>query len=211
MATVAGLSLSWPFIMDEEDIKAIARLFASMGDSYVELIATVAKQIYHTIGSEESMQLLMPLLELLHTLTRRIFNDIQLWHHLQLHLTSRLVFRVEFCQNYDELSEEDYKDFTHIRYAVSEVLADATSFGREETLRVLFMMLVKAVELAVRIKITVGNSIEAALYCIRSLYPLISPQEVVILPSEVPPEQAKKALELLCLPTVTHYKFAILV
>ena len=36
---------------DEEDVKAIARLFADMGDSYVELIATGNKFYYLFEGS----------------------------------------------------------------------------------------------------------------------------------------------------------------
>lgn len=38
-------------IQDEEDVKAIARLFADMGDSYVELIATGNKFYYLVDGS----------------------------------------------------------------------------------------------------------------------------------------------------------------
>lgn len=35
-----SFSNSYLCFQDEEDVKAIARLFADMGDSYVELIAT---------------------------------------------------------------------------------------------------------------------------------------------------------------------------
>ena len=37
---------SYIFFKDEEDVKAIARLFADMGDSYVELIATGMILVY---------------------------------------------------------------------------------------------------------------------------------------------------------------------
>ncbi|MCH94429.1 transportin-3-like, partial [Trifolium medium] len=66
---------------DEEDVKAIARLFADMGDSYVELIAT---------GSDESMLIVHALLEVAshpeYDIASMTFN---FWHNLQLNLTRR--------------------------------------------------------------------------------------------------------------------------
>uniref|UniRef100_A0A9I9ECK9 Uncharacterized protein n=1 Tax=Cucumis melo TaxID=3656 RepID=A0A9I9ECK9_CUCME len=58
-------------IEDEEDVKAIARLFADMGDSYVELIATSTSHPELDIAS----------------------MTFHFWHSLQLNLTKR------FCQN----------------------------------------------------------------------------------------------------------------
>ncbi|XP_022767965.1 transportin MOS14-like isoform X6 [Durio zibethinus] len=66
---------------DDEDIKAIARLFADMGDSYVELIAT---------GSSEAMMIVNALLEVAslpeYNIASMTFN---FWHSLQVILTKR--------------------------------------------------------------------------------------------------------------------------
>ncbi|KAF6983445.1 hypothetical protein CFC21_001630 [Triticum aestivum] len=64
---------------DEEDVKAIARLFADMGDSYVDLIAT-----------GDAMQIVNALLEVTsHSefdISSMTFN---FWHHLKRNLTGR--------------------------------------------------------------------------------------------------------------------------
>ncbi|GLT66515.1 hypothetical protein SLA2020_388750 [Shorea laevis] len=68
---------------DEEDVKAIARLFADMGDSYVELIAT---------GSDESMLIVNALLEVAshpeYYIASMTFN---FWHSLQVILTKGIL------------------------------------------------------------------------------------------------------------------------
>ncbi|KAK1565303.1 hypothetical protein Q3G72_023711 [Acer saccharum] len=70
-----------PLIQDEEDVKAIARLFADMGDSYVELIAN---------GLEESMLIVHVLLDVAshpqYDIASMTFN---FWHSLQVILTKR--------------------------------------------------------------------------------------------------------------------------
>ncbi|THU56155.1 hypothetical protein C4D60_Mb11t14270 [Musa balbisiana] len=152
---------------DEEDVKAIARLFADMGDSYIELIAT---------GSDDSMLIIQALLEVAshpeYDISSMTYN---FWHNLQTILTRResyltygsegsieaernrrlhvfrapfemlvslVSFRVEYPKDYEELSEEDHKDFKHTRYAVSDVLIDATTIlGGEQTLKILSMKL----------------------------------------------------------------------
>ncbi|RVX18666.1 Transportin MOS14 [Vitis vinifera] len=72
------------YFQDEEDVKAIGRLFADMGDSYVELIAT---------GSDESMLIVHALLEVAshpeYDIASMTFN---FWHNLQVNLTKRRVF-----------------------------------------------------------------------------------------------------------------------
>nr|GFB05925.1 transportin MOS14 isoform X2 [Tanacetum cinerariifolium] len=69
---------------DEEDVKAIARLFADMGDSYVELIAT---------GSDESMLIVHALLEVAahpeYDIASMTFN---FWHNLQICLIERELY-----------------------------------------------------------------------------------------------------------------------
>ncbi|KAL3618005.1 hypothetical protein CASFOL_038326 [Castilleja foliolosa] len=66
---------------DEEDVKAIARLIADMGDAYVELIAT---------GSDESMMIVQALLEVAShpefDIASMTFN---FWHSLQIILVER--------------------------------------------------------------------------------------------------------------------------
>ncbi|XP_020574116.1 transportin MOS14 isoform X2 [Phalaenopsis equestris] len=193
---------------DEEDIKAVARLFADMGDSYVELIAS---------GSEESMLIVHALLEVAshpeYDISSMTFN---FWHHLQLQLTRRESYssyesdvlidderkkrlhifhlpfqmlvtlvnsRVEYPQDYDDQSEEDQKDFKHIRYAVGDVLIDATEvLGGEATLKILFMKLVEAVGNYNNDENYKWQPVEAALYCIQAISQSVPPQEVEILP-----------------------------
>ncbi|KAK4844659.1 hypothetical protein QYF36_022806 [Acer negundo] len=74
---IKGIAMS----SDEEDVKAIARLFADMGDSYVELIAN---------GSEESMLIVRALLDVAshpeYDIASMTFN---FWHSLQVILTKR--------------------------------------------------------------------------------------------------------------------------
>ncbi|WOL09630.1 transportin MOS14 [Canna indica] len=188
---------------DEEDVKAIARLFADLGDSYVELIAT---------GSDDSMLIVQALLEVAshpeYDISSMTYN---FWHNLQTILSRResyvsygseasieaernrrfrvfctpfeiLVYfvssRVEYPKDYDELSEEDRKDFKHSRYAVSDVLIDATAIlGGEQTLNILSKMLFQALN-------NQGNDagfkwqpVEAALFCIQAVSNSISTQE----------------------------------
>ncbi|GAB2240753.1 hypothetical protein Droror1_Dr00021271 [Drosera rotundifolia] len=130
--------------------KAIARLFADMGDSYVKLVA---------IGSQESMMIVHALLEVASHQEFYIASmTFNFWHSLQIYLTEReinqtfgedvtieaeknrrlqifrpsfeslvslLSFRVQYPKDYQELSEEDMKDFKQTRYAVADVLVDA--------------------------------------------------------------------------------------
>ncbi|KAJ3682345.1 hypothetical protein LUZ60_014918 [Juncus effusus] len=191
---------------DEEDVKAIARLFADMGDSYVDLIAT---------GSGEAMLIVQALLEV----TSHSEFDISsmtynFWHNLQSNLIRRDSYvsygseasmemernrrlkifrppfemlvslvssRVQYPEDYTEFSEEDKKDFKHARYAVSDVLVDATEvLGGQATLNILFMKLVQAV----------GNCdqnsrwqpVEAVLYCVQAIANSISTHESELLP-----------------------------
>ncbi|KAL5722448.1 Transportin mos14 [Ranunculus cassubicifolius] len=193
---------------DEEDVKAIARLFADMGDSYVELIAT---------GSTESMMIIQALIDVAsHTDNDIASMTFNFWHNLQVHLTEResyiscgseasievernrrlqtfrssyeavvslVSFRVQYPENHHDLSKEDLKDFKQTRYAVGDVLNDAASvLGGEVTLKILFLKLVEAVG-------TCGNGescdwrpAEAALYCIRAISDYVSSVEAEVMP-----------------------------
>ncbi|XP_008802144.2 transportin MOS14 isoform X2 [Phoenix dactylifera] len=191
---------------DEEDVKAIARLFADMGDSYVELIAT---------GSDESMLIIQALLEVAsrpeYDISSMTYN---FWHNLQVNLTRRdsyssygseaeaemnrrlhvfrspfemlvslVSFRVEYPHDYEDLSEEDHRDFKHTRYAVSDVLFDATAvLGGEPTLKILFMKLVQAVRNCSDGENCKWQPVEAALFCIQAIANSVSNQEAEILP-----------------------------
>ncbi|KAL9375248.1 hypothetical protein Peur_032127 [Populus x canadensis] len=192
---------------DEEDVKAIARLFADMGDSYVELIAT---------GSDESMMIVNALLEvashpeydiasmtfnfwhnLQHILTKRdsytsFGNEVsieversrrlQVFHSAYESLVSLVSFRVKYPQDYQTLSVEDLKEFKQTRYAVMDVLIDAASvLGGDATLRILYVKLYEA-------RTCLGNGhnqwhpAEAALFCIRAISNYVSTVEAEVMP-----------------------------
>ncbi|XP_042428685.1 transportin MOS14-like [Zingiber officinale] len=193
---------------DEEDVKAIARLFAEMGDSYVDLIAT---------GSDNSMLIVQALLEVAshpeYDISSMTYN---FWHNLQNILSRRescvshgseasievernrrlqvfrapfemlvslVTFRVEYPKDYEELSEEDCKDFRHIRYVVSDVLVDATVIlGGEQTLKLLFTKLVQAVGSHRNEDSFNWRPVEAALFCIQAVAKSVSTQEAEVLP-----------------------------
>ncbi|KAI5683582.1 hypothetical protein M9H77_04810 [Catharanthus roseus] len=192
---------------DEEDVKAIARLFADMGDSYVELIAT---------GSDESMLIVQALLEVAShpefDIASMTFN---FWHSLQMILTERDSYaslgdeasiqaernrRLQFCSSYEslvsmvsykvqypadysEMSKEDLKDFKQNRYAVADVLIDAAIvLGGEVTLKILYMKLVEALSCCGKDNCTDWRPPEAALYCIRAISDFVPPVEAEIMP-----------------------------
>ncbi|KAJ8753575.1 hypothetical protein K2173_022816 [Erythroxylum novogranatense] len=192
---------------DEEDLKAIARLFADMGDSYFELIAT---------GSDESIMIVNALLEVTshpeYDIASMTFN---FWHSLQVILTNRdsytsfsteasleaersrrlqvfqpaygslvslVSFRVQYPQDHQNLSIEDLKEFKHTRYAVADVLIDAASvLGGDATLRILYTKLAEA-------QAFWGNGCnewrpaEAALFCIRAISSYVSVAEAEVMP-----------------------------
>ncbi|PIN22652.1 Nuclear transport regulator [Handroanthus impetiginosus] len=193
---------------DEEDVKAIARLFADMGDAYVELIAT---------GSDESMLIVQALLEVAShpefDIASMTFN---FWHSLQIMLIERnshvahgseasieaerarqlQVFRpsyeslvslvsvkVEYPRDYADLSREDQKDFKQTRYAVADVLIDAALvLGGDATLRILYMKLIEAVSNCGHGQLTDWRPAEAALYSIRAISDFVSTTDGEVMP-----------------------------
>ncbi|GAB4860681.1 Transportin mos14 [Ancistrocladus abbreviatus] len=193
---------------DEEDVKAIARLFADMGDSYVKLIAS---------GSDESMMIVQALLEVAShqefDIASMTFN---FWHSLQVYLTERDIylslgndasiaaernrrlqifrpsyeslvslvsFRVQYPEDYSELSKEDIKDFKQTRYAVADVLVDAALvLGGEPILNILYLKLLEAVSSCGDNVQSGWFPIEAALYCIRAIAEFVSVVEAEIMP-----------------------------
>ncbi|KAK7265742.1 hypothetical protein RJT34_33365 [Clitoria ternatea] len=194
---------------DEEDVKAIARLFADMGDSYVELIAT---------GSDESMLIVHALLEVAshseYDIASMTFN---FWHSLQLHLTKResyisfgneacieaernrrlqvfrpayeslvslVSFRVQYPEDYQDLSYEDLKEFKQTKYAVADVLTDAASvLGGDATLKILYTKLLEAVSgHGINNEHKEWRPAEAALFCIRAISNYVSVVEAEVMP-----------------------------
>ncbi|KAK2965164.1 hypothetical protein RJ640_005327 [Escallonia rubra] len=193
---------------DEEDVKAIARLFADMGDSYVELIAT---------GSDESILIVHALLEVAshpeYDIASMTFN---FWHNLQIILIERdsyvslgneaaieaernrrlqifrasyeslvslVSFRVQYPQDYSGLTKEDQKDFKQTRYAVADVLIDAALvLGGEVTLKILYMKLLEALGSCGNNESSDWRPAEAALYCIRAISDYVSSTEAEVMP-----------------------------
>ncbi|KAG8388644.1 hypothetical protein BUALT_Bualt02G0146800 [Buddleja alternifolia] len=193
---------------DEEDVKAIARLFADMGDAYVELIAT---------GSDESMLIVQALLEVAShpefDIASMTFN---FWHNLQIILIERNSYvahgneesieaerarrlqkfrssyeslvslvsvKVGYPQDYSDLSREDQKDFKQTRYAVADVLIDAALvLGGDATLRILYMKLIEAVNTCGNNQHTDWRPAEAALYSIRAISDYVSITEGEVMP-----------------------------
>ncbi|KAG4932733.1 hypothetical protein JHK87_046735 [Glycine soja] len=240
-----------PFVFpDEEDVKAIARLFADMGDSYVELIAT---------GSDESMLIVHALLEVAshpeYDIASMTFN---FWHSLQLNLTKResyisygneacieaernrrlqvfrpayeslvslvslpgwklevgtnvssetvkhpcsawfpalmcatlksVIFRVQYPEDYQDLSYEDLKEFKQTKYAVADVLTDASSvLGGDATLKILYMKLLEAVSGHGNNEHKEWCPAEAALFCIRAISNYVSVVEAEVMPQDLYP------------------------
>ncbi|XP_011028670.1 PREDICTED: transportin-3-like [Populus euphratica] len=221
---------------DEEDVKAIARLFADMGDSYVELIAS---------GSDESMMIVNALLEvashpeydiasmtfnfwhnLQHILTKRdsytsFGNEVsieversrrlQVFHSAYESLVSLVSFRVKYPQDYQTLSVEDLKEFKQTRYAVMDVLIDAASvLGGDATLRILYMKLYEA-------QTCLGNGhnqwhpAEAALFCIRAISNYVSTVEAEVMPKIMSlllePPHEPQLLQTVCLTIGAYSKW----
>ncbi|WJX88566.1 Transportin mos14 [Trifolium repens] len=193
---------------DEEDVKAIARLFADMGDSYVELIAT---------GSDESMLIVHALLEVAshpeYDIASMTFN---FWHNLQLNLTRResyisygneacieaernrrlqvfrpayeslvslVSYRVQYPVDYQDLTYEDLKEFKQTKYAVADVLTDAASvLSGDATLKILYMKLLEAVSGNGNNEQKEWRPAEAALFCIRAISSYVSVVEAEVMP-----------------------------
>ncbi|XP_073272249.1 transportin MOS14 isoform X2 [Primulina huaijiensis] len=196
---------------DEEDVKAIARLFADMGDAYVELIAT---------GSDESMMIVQALLGVAShpefDIASMTFN---FWHNLQIILIERnsyaaygseasveaerarrlqvfqssydslvslVSIKVEYPRDYLDLSREDQKDFKQTRYAVADVLIDAALvLGGDATLRILYMKLIEAVSSRGNDENFDWRPAEAVLFSIRAISDYVSVVEGEIMPQVV--------------------------
>ncbi|MED6148223.1 Transportin mos14 [Stylosanthes scabra] len=212
-------------------------LFADMGDSYVELIAT---------GSNESMLIVHALLEVAshpeYDIASMTFN---FWHCLQLNLTRResyvqygneasieaernrrllvfrpayeslvslVSFRVQYPEDYQDLSYEDLKEFKQTKYAVADVLTDAASvLGGDATLRILYMKLLEAVAGHGNNEHKDWRPAEAALFCIRAISNYVSVVEAEVMPQimallpKLPPQP--QLLQTVCLTIGAYSKW----
>ncbi|KAH9301503.1 hypothetical protein KI387_013086 [Taxus chinensis] len=199
------------YIEDEEIVKAMARLFAEMGDCYVELIAS---------GSNESMLIIEALVEVTshpeYDIAAMTFN---FWHSLQTVLTKReyyasfgndaaieaekerrrtifrpifellvslVSFRVMYPLDYEELSREDLADFKRTRYAVGDILLDASSvLSGEMALKIISNNFFQAASTAGNGESWDWRSAEAALYCIRAIARAVPTSEGTVLPQVI--------------------------
>lgn len=180
------------YMEDDKIVKGMARLFAEMGNSYVELIAN---------DSAESMMIVDALVGVTshpeYDISSMTFN---FWHSLQTTLTNRerycsfgnraaiasemerrltffrpkfeelvslVSFRVMYPQNHEDLSKKDISDFKWRRHAVGNILKDATSIlGRKTTYKILKNHLFRAASTAGNRGSRDWRSEEAKKYCI---------------------------------------------
>ncbi|KAH9568191.1 hypothetical protein CY35_03G065200 [Sphagnum magellanicum] len=196
---------------DEEITKGMAYLFAEMGESYVDLIAT---------GSSEALLIVEALAEVTShpddNISAITFN---FWHHLSHALTNRgrleqyitsegeaaidaerdrriaifhptfellvslVSFRVKYPPEFESWRKDELGDFKSTRYAIADMLMDAAAvLGGQETLRLLAQPLLQSVSGA-----GIGGSwdwctAEASLYCIRAIAKAVPSSEDVLLP-----------------------------
>ncbi|VAH04317.1 unnamed protein product [Triticum turgidum subsp. durum] len=201
---------------DEEDVKAIARLFADMGDSYVDLIAT---------GSGDAMQIVNALLEVTsHSefdISSMTFN---FWHHLKRNLTGRDSYtscgsevsieaernrrmqlfrppfevlvslvssRVEYPEDFHTFSEEDRRDFRYARYGMLPDFFDRVNLA----VHIIYVMQLPNNYRTIHFSAACGSGaeqnqnwqpLEAALFCIQAIAKSLSIEEKEILPQVMP-------------------------
>jgi transportin-3 len=184
----------------EEDAKAIARLFAEVGEAYTDLIASGAAEV-------------MPPVEALLDVASHPDNDIcaisfNFWHRLSRGLTvglrpqplfaedeepalskeessrriaifaphlERLVVllrtRVRFPDDFDTWHRDERLDFKHARLAVGDTLLDvAAVLGGETIMRLLVEPLLELSTMVAQGNKFDWRAAEAALYCIRCVY-----------------------------------------
>ncbi|KAF6983446.1 hypothetical protein CFC21_001630 [Triticum aestivum] len=141
---------------DEEDVKAIARLFADMGDSYVDLIAT---------GSGDAMQIVNALLEVTsHSefdISSMTFN---FWHHLKRNLTGRDSYTS--CGSEVPIEAERNRRMQLFRPPFEVLVSLACGSGAEQNQN--------------------WQPLEAALFCIQAIAKSVSIEEKEILPQVMP-------------------------
>ncbi|KAG6551513.1 hypothetical protein Mapa_006936 [Marchantia paleacea] len=193
---------------DEDTMKGMAYLFAEMGESYVDLIAS---------GSNEALMIVEAIAEVTsHPDDNIAAITFNFWHRLSQTLTSSdeqeeleeeaavaaerekritifkptfellvslVSFRVTYPAGFEAWRKDELADFKQTRYAVADMLLDAAAvLGGDATLRLLSQPLLQMAA-------NVGNggswewrSVEASLYCIRAIAKSVPLSENLILP-----------------------------
>ncbi|KAL3676845.1 hypothetical protein R1sor_026793 [Riccia sorocarpa] len=194
---------------DEETVKGMAYLFAEMGESYVELIAT---------GTSEALMIVEAIAEVTaHPDDNISAITFTFWHRLSQTLTSRdeeehtgeeqaamealrekritifrptfellvslVSFRVKYPKGFEAWRKDELQDFKETRYAVADMLLDAANvLGGEATLRLLSQPLLQMAASLPNGGSWEWESLEASLYCIRAIAKTVPLSENVILP-----------------------------
>ncbi|CAI5959333.1 unnamed protein product [Closterium sp. NIES-65] len=194
---------------DEDTMKAMARLFAEIGEAYVDLIAS---------GSPESMMIAEALVQVTsHPDFDIASTTFNFWHALGSHLTTRprheenvasdaaahaererrlalfkpifellvslVSFRVRYPPGHENWRSDEKADFKQTRYAVADVLTDVLYvLGGERLLQLLAQPLFQIAEGAARGQEYDWRALEASLYCIRAIAGSHLLREQTILP-----------------------------
>ncbi|GBG59060.1 hypothetical protein CBR_g24406 [Chara braunii] len=193
---------------DEETTKGIARLFAEMGEAYVDLIAS---------GSREAMLVAEALTEVTaHPDSDIASTTFQFWHRLRLALfgsgeedgsrlpdvslveTDRRIAmfrplfellvslvsgRVMYPAGFDQWRRDEKVDFKRARYAIADLLLDAAAvLGGEATVKLLAQPLFQLASAVDDDESWSWQTAEASLYCIRAVAEAVPKSEATILP-----------------------------
>eukprot|EP00850_Spirogloea_muscicola_P015941 SM000126S26317 [mRNA] locus=s126:109074:117426:- [translate_table: standard] len=191
---------------DDDTVKGMARLFAEMGEAYVDLIAS---------GSSEALLVAEVLIEVTsHPDDSIAATTFNFWHHLSRCLSKRhdghadeavaataernrrlalfrplfevlvqlVSFRVQYPKGYDEWRRDEKADFKHTRYGVADILVDAAAvLGGEHTLQLLARPLVELTQ-GTSAGALEWPSAEAPIYCIRAIANVVPRAERSVLP-----------------------------
>ncbi|XP_024389574.1 transportin MOS14 [Physcomitrium patens] len=194
---------------DEEVTKGMAYLFAEIGESYVDLIAS---------GSSESLMIVEALAEVTsHPDDNIAAITFNFWHRLSLALTTRselhgsaegeaaidvererrlatfrptfellvslVSCRVTYPPGFETWRKDELADFKSTRYAVADMLMDAAAvLGGQETLRLLAQPLLQLAASARGGGSWDWRAAEASLYCIRAIGKAVPAREDAYMP-----------------------------
>ncbi|PPD92809.1 hypothetical protein GOBAR_DD10241 [Gossypium barbadense] len=138
-------------------------------------VNVVSELIHYTAsGSSGGVSVQMPLIQVIVPQVMSL--------QAQLRDSSKVSSRVQYPDDYQNLSYEDLKEFKQTRYAVADVLTDAASvLGGDTTLQILYMKLVEAVS-SCRNEQSEWRPAEAALFCIRAISNYVSVVEANVMP-----------------------------
>eukprot|EP00850_Spirogloea_muscicola_P000526 SM000002S05606 [mRNA] locus=s2:1152982:1161233:- [translate_table: standard] len=191
---------------DDDTVKGMARLFAEMGEAYVDLIAS---------GSSEALLVAEVLIEVTsHPDDSIAATTFNFWHHLSRCLSKRhddhadeavaataernrrlalfrplfevlvqlVSFRVQYPKGYDEWRRDEKADFKHTRCGVADILVDAAAvLGGEHSLQLLARPLVELTQ-GTSAGALEWPSAEAPIYCIRAIANVVPRAERSVLP-----------------------------